>query len=639
MQEDLLKDETLSISEAAQYIGVHPETLRRWETAGLLTPTFRTSGNQRRYLISDLDNLKSGKNAQDKTDLILDQITTLRNQNEEIRHLVSNSLSSFANAPTFSQPVPSVVERTSHFRPSEIATEHKRGQHAHPAFSAVILSLVLLLVLLASLASFFFVSPSSFKSSLLNPLASFLLSGGARVEGTMRFLSTIFFGEGDQWFISPLGDAHFRNLTASQITASSVTTDYLTVTRSETIAGLNADFLDGKDGGYYLSWNNFTEKPVILSSLEGVSNNEGNIDLVASGNIVITPNDTNNTITFTVPATAQGSGSGLNADLLDSLDSFQFLRSDTSDSFAFGTLTFSSGTTLSVAGSLSLPTGSITSDFILDGTITGSDLAGDISIFTSGNLATTGSGTIASAGLLSAENGFTLSAGSLSLPAASVADSFLTSNVMLLNAAQTSTATKTFSPASSAGVPLIIKGLASQTGDLLQLKDSLDAVLARVDALGNIVSAGTLTGTQLVSTVATGTAPLTVASTTVVPNLNAASAQQPNPNLVLNSDFGRRNKWMTFMPEVFSDTSGWTLEPGSSIGTVGTATGCTGNCVLTAGNTGSWFIKGGFTTWRDIRMSAQFKAVATGAVQYMLQKDAGPDGNAGYDSVWVRWYN
>ena len=422
----------------------------------------------------------------------------------------------------------------------------------------------------------------------------------------MRFLSTIFFGEGDQWFISPLGDAHFRNLTASQITASSVTTDYLTVTRSETIAGLNADFLDGKDGGYYLSWNNFTEKPVILSSLEGVSNNEGNIDLVASGNIVITPNDTNNTITFNVPATAQGSGSGLNADLLDSLDSFQFLRSDTSDSFAFGTLTFASGTTLSVAGSLSLPTGSITSDFILNGTIVGADLAGDISIFTSGNLATTGSGTIASAGLLSAENGFTLSAGSLSLPAASVADSFLTSNVMLLNAAQTSTATKTFSPASSAGVPLIIKGLASQTGDLLQLKDSLDAVLARVDALGNIVSAGTLTGTQLVSTVATGTAPLTVASTTVVPNLNAASAQQPNPNLVLNSDFGRRNKWMTFMPETFTDTSGWTQLVGANgVGSVAS------NLLTAPAGDGRWAVRAGLSTWRDIRMSAQVKVVST----------------------------
>ena len=658
MQEDLLKDETLSISEAAQYIGVHPETLRRWETAGLLTPTFRTSGNQRRYLISDLDNLKSGKNAQDKTDLILDQITTLQNQNEEIRHLVSNSLSSFANAPTFSQPVPSVVERTSHFRPSEIATEHKRGQHAHPAFSAVILSLVLLLVLLASLASFFFVSPSSFKSSLLNPLSSFLLSGGARVEGTMRFLSTIFFGESDEWFISPLGDAHFRNLTASQITASSVTTDYLTVTRSETIAGLNADFLDGQDGSYYLAWENTTGKPVILSSLDNVSNNEGNIDLIAAGNITITPNDSTNTITLTVPATPQGSGSGLNADLLDSLDSSQFLRSDTSDSFSSGTLTFSSGTTLSLAsGSTLSVSGSFTADSLTTNSLTTNSLS---------------SGTI----LPLADDAYDLGSSSLrwrdlylgptSLHIIGTAAETTTARDWRLAIQETDGTTEgnlriiegtsgtealNITPAGNVGIGVtdptarlqlstgtattigtIIKGASSQSADLLQLKSSLDAVLARVDALGNIVSTGTVQGTQLISTVGTGTAPLSVASTTVVPNLNAASAQQPNPNLILNSDFSRRNKWMTFMPEVFTDTSGWTLVGGSAVGNVASN-------ILTAGNvtTGWWRIYAGLSTWRDGRWSAQVQRTGATDIWSLIKSPSNTvDQSNGADAVEAR---
>src|SRR3990167_5576511 len=92
-----------------------------------------------------------------------------------------------------------------------------------------------------------------------------------KILSPTRFLKTIFFGETNDYYITPEGKAYI----------SSVTTDYLTVTRSETIAGLNADFLDGQDGSYYLSWNNFTEKPVILSSLDNVSNNEGNIDLVA----------------------------------------------------------------------------------------------------------------------------------------------------------------------------------------------------------------------------------------------------------------------------------------------------------------------------------------------------------------------
>ena len=272
--------------------------------------------------------------------------------------------------------------------------QKKLNNHSHPAFSAVVLSLVLLLVLFLSAVSFFFVSPSSFKSSILSPLASFFLSGGARVEGTMRFLSTIFFGEEEEWYITPEGDASFRNLKAGTITASSITASSLTVDR------LEAGTVEGA-----VSWENVTEKPVILSSLDEVSNNEGNIDLVASGNITITPNDSTDTITFTVPATAQGSGSSLNADLLDSLDSSQFLRSDTSDSFTSGTLTFVSGTTLAVQGSLSLPTGSITSDYILNGTIVGADLASNISISTSGNIETTGGGTITSAGLLAASSG------------------------------------------------------------------------------------------------------------------------------------------------------------------------------------------------------------------------------------------
>jgi hypothetical protein len=44
-----------------------------------------------------------------------------------------------------------------------------------------------------------------------------------------------------------------------------------------------------------------------------------------------------------------GSGSGADADLLDGLDSLQFLRSDISDQYTDGTLTFNSGTTLTTA--------------------------------------------------------------------------------------------------------------------------------------------------------------------------------------------------------------------------------------------------------------------------------------------------
>jgi len=48
------------------------------------------------------------------------------------------------------------------------------------------------------------------------------------------------------------------------------------------------------------------------------------------------------------------------------------------------------------------------------------------------------------------------------------------------------------------------------------------APTAKLDVVGNVKSSGTVTGTQLLSTVATGTPPLTVNSTTQVTNLNAS---------------------------------------------------------------------------------------------------------------------
>ena len=44
----------LSIQEAAKYLGVSPQTLRRWEKAGKITPAYRTKGDQRRYDLSQL---------------------------------------------------------------------------------------------------------------------------------------------------------------------------------------------------------------------------------------------------------------------------------------------------------------------------------------------------------------------------------------------------------------------------------------------------------------------------------------------------------------------------------------------------------------------------------------------------------
>src|SRR5713101_1489602 len=55
-----MKDEFISIKQAAQILGVSPKTLRRWEEKRILSP-HRTMGNQRRYSLRDVENLKQKK--------------------------------------------------------------------------------------------------------------------------------------------------------------------------------------------------------------------------------------------------------------------------------------------------------------------------------------------------------------------------------------------------------------------------------------------------------------------------------------------------------------------------------------------------------------------------------------------------
>jgi excisionase family DNA binding protein len=44
----------LSIQQAAKFLGVSPQTLRRWERNKKISPSHRTQGGQRRYEIAKL---------------------------------------------------------------------------------------------------------------------------------------------------------------------------------------------------------------------------------------------------------------------------------------------------------------------------------------------------------------------------------------------------------------------------------------------------------------------------------------------------------------------------------------------------------------------------------------------------------
>ncbi|MFX1295793.1 MAG: MerR family DNA-binding transcriptional regulator, partial [Promethearchaeota archaeon] len=48
----------LSISEAANLLGVYPKTLRRWDRAHLFLPAFRTPGNHRRYTLAQIQSFQ-----------------------------------------------------------------------------------------------------------------------------------------------------------------------------------------------------------------------------------------------------------------------------------------------------------------------------------------------------------------------------------------------------------------------------------------------------------------------------------------------------------------------------------------------------------------------------------------------------
>ena len=95
-------------------------------------------------------------------------------------------------------------------------------------------------------------------------------------------------------------------LEGSQLRSTATSGAPLVIASTDLVANLNADLLDGQHGNYYLDWGNFSSKPTILSSLDGVSNDGGNIDLIAGAHVTITPSDLNNSVTISANEGAGG---------------------------------------------------------------------------------------------------------------------------------------------------------------------------------------------------------------------------------------------------------------------------------------------------------------------------------------------
>ncbi|OGC38680.1 hypothetical protein A2155_00905 [candidate division WWE3 bacterium RBG_16_52_45] len=92
-------------------------------------------------------------------------------------------------------------------------------------------------------------------------------------------------------------------LEGSQLISTTSGSNPLLVESSDLVENLNADLLDGQHGSYYLNesdlnWDDLAGKPSVISSLDGVTNDSGNIDFLAGANVTITPDNVANTITI-----------------------------------------------------------------------------------------------------------------------------------------------------------------------------------------------------------------------------------------------------------------------------------------------------------------------------------------------------
>jgi site-specific DNA-methyltransferase (adenine-specific) len=53
-----MKDELITIKKAAEILGVHPDTLRRWDNTGKLKTRRHPINNYRVYKLKDVENLR-----------------------------------------------------------------------------------------------------------------------------------------------------------------------------------------------------------------------------------------------------------------------------------------------------------------------------------------------------------------------------------------------------------------------------------------------------------------------------------------------------------------------------------------------------------------------------------------------------
>ena len=173
------------------------------------------------------------------------------------------------------------------------------------------------------------------------------------------------------------------------------------VSSTTVVTNLNADLLDGQEGSYYLDAANFTgtlpNNFITLGTqttgnyVATVAGTTNEIEVTGSGSetsavTIGLPDDVVITSSLTVNGSNvltdndTGSGNALDADTVDGIQGASLLRSDTSDNYTSGTLTFNSGTTVGFASGATVnfdnTTG--TAPFTVDSTTVVTNLNADL---------------------------------------------------------------------------------------------------------------------------------------------------------------------------------------------------------------------------------------------------------------------
>src|SRR3990170_1082521 len=538
-----LPNRTLPVSKAASFLGVSAETLRRWDRKGILKP-FRTKGGQRRYSLTNLEAYKSGERSA-KTPLKISQAAaqlgvhpeTLRRwerngaiqaerTNGGQRRYTLDRLEQIAAAP----PVPAVSQPD---YPPQIPVRTMEQFQPRPSYRFLKLFAVVAGLLIAVLG-WSQLSPLSrerlkraFSPSVQVPIAdvndvmgyklseSFEVLGlrfkfpvdlpglvtqtftafGDSVLNGARFLGTVFFGQGNDYFITPTGDASFNSVTSNTGEVTTLRVTNLTVTGTSTgtgggggggpAEGGDADTLGGQAGSYYLDLDN--ETGTCTDCLTGVEIDESTLTISLSdadtldgqdGTYYLDLDNETGTCANCLSTTEidESTFTGLNSTNID--DIYLFNNGDTGT----GTYTFEDDVTLGLTAADSLiVNAAVASDIIPIDSLQDLGSAGLrwFHVFADEINATTIVGTISGGETTSADWRINSDNGTADLQDATI----------------------TFD-----------RGTESPNG-VLRWNSSADQYLFEVFPLA-------LDG-QLISGVTTGTAPFSIASTTLVANLNS----------------------------------------------------------------------------------------------------------------------